>query len=541
MVRLFSADHKGVGQGTEWIRSFLEKKGLKGRELTRSVLAVEETIGDLAEHAEKGSRIRIRIRSLPGSISIDFSAPGEEYNFIEDNTPVPDALWVDPDTDVENTIRKRILQAYMGNLRYSSKNGINKVRMTVSRQTGPLYLTLGALAAAIVLGVLLSMTAPAAVTSALDSNLLTPIKTMYMNGLKMLAAPVVFFSIATCISQMGTPADLGRIGGKILGMYMLTTVLAVAVGIGVFLLFRPGDASAAQILGSGAVSAAAKTMDVSLKSRIVGIVPDNFLSPFLESDMLQLIFLAVLCGGALNRIGDYSRTLQEIFEALNELFMRITTVLMHTTPIAVFCSILSLIMKTGLSAIVSLLGMIGTFVFGLVCMLAIYSLFLLIAGINPLQFVRKYMPVMLQVFSLAASNAAIPLNLDFCKEKMGISPRVYTFSIPLGATINMDGMCVMLAVQALTLAKIYGVDVPAEMLLPLAVSIICLSIGSPGVPGAGLIMVSMLVIQLGVPVESVALVIGIGPLMGMFMSASNCLGDVVVTTVVAKTEKMISK
>lgn len=200
---------------------------------------------------------------------------------------------------------------------------------------------------------------------------------------------------------------------------------------------------------------------------------------------------------------------------------------------------LSIVLKIGPGSLLALMGMIGTFLFGLMCMAFFYCLILFLSGVNPLTFLKKYAPYMVQFFSLAASNAAIPLNMEFCNKKAHISPRIYSFSIPLGATINMDGMCILLAVQSLTLAKTYGVAIPFNMLLPLAVSIVLLSIGAPGVPGSGVIMMSMLVTQLGVPVESVALVIGIGPLVGMFINVTNCLGDVVATTIVAKSEKMI--
>ena len=214
---------------------------------------------------------------------------------------------------------------------------------------------------------------------------------------------------------------------------------------------------------------------------------------------------------------------------------------MKVTPIAVFCSILSLVLKTGASSLVSLLGIVGTFLFALACMALIYLLILLFAKINPLTFFRKYGPVMLEVFSIASSNAAIPMNMDACRDRLGVSQKIYSLSIPLGATLNMDGTCVLLGVQTLALAQICGVNVPAGMLISLAATIIILSLGAPGVPGAVVIMTSCLLTQLNVPLESVTLVMGIGPVLGMFICMSNCLGDAVVTTVVAKKEKQLDE
>ena len=160
----------------------------------------------------------------------------------------------------------------------------------------------------------------------------------------------------------------------------------------------------------------------------------------------------------------------------------------------------------------------------------------LLARLNPLPFLRKYAPVMVQVFSMASSNASIPVNMEACEKKLGISSRVFSLSIPLGATLNMDGTCIHLAVFALALAKVYGVPVSGGALLPMIVSIILLSMGAPGIPGSGLICLSVLLTQMNVPVEAIGLVMGIDSLIGMFRCMSNCLGDVAVTSIVAKSE-----
>jgi Na+/H+-dicarboxylate symporter len=181
--------------------------------------------------------------------------------------------------------------------------------------------------------------------------------------------------------------------------------------------------------------------------------------------------------------------------------------------------------------------MFGTFLFALACMMAIYCLMMLaLARLNPLPFLRKYAPVMVQVFSMASSNASIRVNMEACEKKLGISRRVFSLSIPLGATLNMDGACIHLAVFALALAKIYGVPISGATLLSIIVSIVVLSMGAPGIPGSGLICLSVLLTQMNVPVEAIGLIMGIDPLIGMFRCMSNCLGDVAVTSIVAKSE-----
>lgn len=220
--------------------------------------------------------------------------------------------------------------------------------------------------------------------------------------------------------------------------------------------------------------------------------------------------------------------------------MKITTLLIKLMPIAVLCSILSLILTTGVQTLLPVLRICACFLAGLVLMMAVYCLLLLLlAKLDPIPFVRKYGPVMAQVASTASSNAALPLNMNTCEKKLGISRRVYSLSLPLGATMNMDGTCVYLGVTALVLARLYGVEIMDTSLLPIAATIMLLSIGTQGVSGAGLVCLSVLLTQLNVPVEAVGLIMGIDPLLGMLRTMSNCLGDVAVSAIVAKSEDLL--
>ena len=540
VYRRFEADQRGIEDALSMVRSYFEQKEIAGRESTDVLLAAEEAITDLVLHSKCGSDLSVTFRFFLGTITVEFSAPGEEYDFGGSLIPDISDIWAMPESDAQEAFNQIILRNYQKLLKYKHRRGCNTIRLTVARQYRTIYLTIGALLAAVFIGAFLSVFGQADQISALDTLLLSPVTTMYLNALKMVAAPVVFFSIAGCLSRSSDPRGVGRIGGKVLCLYMLTTIIAVAVGIGIFLILRPGDPSALSGLTEDVSALTAKTFDISIKDVIVGIVPSDFITPFADSNMMQLIFMAILSGIAVGQIGGYSRRLQEMFEALEELFLKIAAVIIRVAPVAVFCFILSLILKIGAPVLLSVLGMFVTFLCGLACMIVIYGIILAFSGLNPLHFLQKYAPTMLQVFSIASSNASITVNIDACDKKLGISPRIYSLSIPLGATINMDGMCIILAVQALTVARIYGVDVSGGMLLGLAVSIIVMSIGAPGVPGSGIIIMSMLLTQIGVPAEGAALAMGIAPLGGMFICMCNCLGDVVITTVVAKTEKMIN-
>jgi Na+/H+-dicarboxylate symporter len=251
--------------------------------------------------------------------------------------------------------------------------------------------------------------------------------------------------------------------------------------------------------------------------------------------------MAVLCGAAVGMIGDFSKPLREFFEACNQLFLKITTVIVKAIPLAVLCSMTSLVMTTGNETLLSIMGFVGTFVLALVAMLGVYSLLVLIlARLDPIPLLKKHAPIMLTNFSLASSNAAMPFNITSCK-KLGVSSKVCSFSIPLGATVNMDGSCIYMAVAGLFLAHVFGVEINSSAMFSMVFSIIVLSIGAPGIPGAGLVCLSVLLTQLSVPAEALSLVMGIDSLMGMFRVAVNSTGDVAVSLIVAKTEGLLDK
>ncbi|MCR5789917.1 MAG: cation:dicarboxylase symporter family transporter [Lachnospiraceae bacterium] len=533
------ANDAGVGEIVSFVREHLGRNGIKGKELYREVLAVEEVTISLAKYTAAGESITVRVATFMGRVNIELMSKGDRYNPTDSMTEeLPsDAETAEAEFDM---IRRAILKSLADRIKYRYFRGTHRIYITGNmRKKTLLSVTLGTMALAIVIGLILTMAGSAQFNDILDDYILIPIRTMYLNALKMVVAPLVFFSIATCIARFSDMSELGRIGGRILFMYMVTTFIAVMTGIGAFYLFKPGSPIPTEAVLESAKELTSKTMDVSIKDMIVNIVPNDFVQPFVESNMIQLIFLAVLCGAGTGMIGRYSDSVRNGFEALNALFSKIMLLIINCMPVAIFASFCSMMLNMGVATIVSLLGIFATFLFALFCMMIIYCLLMLIlARLNPIPFLKKYSSTMIQVFSLASSNAAIPLNLNACKG-LGIASKLYSLSIPLGATLNMDGGCIYMAVFAFALAKTYGVDISAASVTALVMSIIILSVGAPGIPGSGLICLSVLLIQLGVPAEAVGLVMGIDSLVGMFRCMNNCTGDVAVSTIVAKWEGLL--
>jgi Na+/H+-dicarboxylate symporter len=531
-----------LGKALDYVEAELVNYKLNRRDRTMAMLTAEETIVCLMEHAPGDAEIELTFTKFLGNVTLCVRAPGEQFDLSESANLLTDVKADGLDTEMEHAIRGLVLRARGDTFRYKNKAHRNTIQIAIKRSDRmQLYLTLGALLASFILGTVFKAVLPSAVQSSLNANLLTPIKTMFLNALKMIIGPVVFFSIVSCLSQFDSLRDLGKIGAKVMGMYLFTTLLAVLVGLGTFFLVRPGDASLTAFVtdAANATIETASTTTISIRDTIVNIVPSNFVKPFLEADMLQIIFMAVLCGAAVGMIGDYSKPLRDFFEACNQLFLKITTIIVKVIPLAVLCSMTSLVMTTGNEMLLAIMSFVGTFVLALILMLGVYCLLVLVlARLNPIPLMKKHAPTMLTNFSLASSNAAMPFNIDSCK-RLGISSKVCSFSIPLGATVNMDGSCIYMAVAGLFLANVFGVKIDGAALFSMIFSIIVLSIGAPGIPGSGLVCLSVLLVQLGVPAEALSLVMGIDSILGMFRVAVNSTGDVAVSLIVAKTEHLV--
>lgn len=538
----FAADSRSFMEDSiQFIHTSLSEMGIAKKHVTRTELLAEEMIVQMMQHATADAVLYIRIRRFLGDTSVNFHMQGDEFNPFADTVETAHLTEKD-DKDMEEAIRSIVMRSFGENFKYRHINHVNWVRI-LSGQTDQsmLVLTMTALVLGLIFGTLAKLVFPEVLTTGLCTYLLTPVKTIFMNALKVIIAPVVFFSIVTCISQFNSILELGRLGAKVMGMYLLTTVIAVFLGISITLLVQPGEWAFAL---SGSVQTAAVTVDTSVDTSIlntiVNIVPSNFIAPFVQSDTLQIIFLAIVCGVAVGLIGKYSKTLKDLFEACNSLFLTITTMIARCIPAAVFCSVSLLVIELGGGSLLSVLGAGLTHVLITLCMLCVYGILVLVmARLNPLTFFRKNWEGMLTSFTLCSSSASMPTNLRTCTDKLGISPKVCNFSIPLGATVNMDGTCIYLCVMGLFLARAYGVSVPLSSLFSIAVTIVLLSLGAPGVPGSALVCMSVVLTALNVPVEAIGLIIAIDPLLDMFITMSNTTGDVMAALVVARTEKLL--
>ena len=527
-----------------FIEESLEALGTDRGLMIRTLLTAEEVIRTLAVQSTDEGRISVSVKRFLGDSEVIISSKGGEIELTGRVDGIPDDIEGMDDEEAELAIRSILLKSLGDRLRYSYRNGENRIRIqTGQTERSMLRLTIAALVAGIIAGLILRFAVPEFFADGLCDYLLGPVKTMFMNALRIVIAPVVFFSIVSCISQFRNITELGRIGAKVMGMYLLTTVAAVLISMGMSLLLRPGRFGFALRHGPDAAGVDINTdVDTSLLNTIINIVPSNFVKPFLEADTIQIIFLAVLCGIAVGSLGEYTPVLKDFFEACNSLFLTITTMISRFIPAAVFCSVVLMLVQMGSDSVISLLGMIGTYLLCVACMMMTYGILILVLGrLDPLVFFKKNREGMLTGFTLSSSSAAMPVNMRTCTEKLGISPKVCNFSIPLGATVNMDGMCITLTVAGLFMARAYGISVHGSMYVSLLLTIVLLSLGAPGVPGSGLVCLGVVLGSLGVPIEAIGLIIGIYPFIDMINTVSNTTGDVAAAVIVAGSEGLLDR
>ena len=355
----------------------------------------------------------------------------------------------------------------------------------------------------------------------------------FVASLKLLVVPLVFVSLACGASNLSDGSSLGRIGIKTVGLYLFTTAIAITLALTVANIVDPGMGMA---LSTDAVFVAKESPP--LKDVIVAIVPTNPVKAMAEGNMLQVIVFAILVGVAIAKSGPSGQRVRETLNDWNDVIMRLIMMLMAIAPLGVFCLMLTLFSNMGFSAITDLIKYFLTVTGVLVLhFLLTYSMMVrFVANLNPIVFYRDFYPVMAYAFSTSSSNATLPITLETVEHRLGVKNEVASFTVPLGATINMDGTAIMQGVATVFIAQAYNIDISMTGYLMVVVTATLASIGTAGVPGVGLITLALVLQQVGLPVEGIALIIGVDRLLDMMRTAVNVCGDAAVATIVAKSE-----
>jgi len=395
-----------------------------------------------------------------------------------------------------------------------------------------------AMISGLILGILLNLVFKdnALVQTYLIDGLLKTIGDIFVAALKMLVVPLVFVSLIGGVTALGDVSNLGRIGLKTLALYIMTTAIAISIALVLAISFAPG--SGYQLDSSTEISFEAQSAP-PLSQVIIDMVPSNPIQAMSEGNMLQIIIFALLFGLAINLAGSKGKHVLNFFEDLNEVIMQMVYLVMKLAPIGIFCLITKTFSSQGADILLPLLGYFLVMVLALFghAILTFGTLLSVFARINPIRFFKKMRPAILFAFSTASSSATLPITLDTVKNRIGAKNEVASFTVPLGATINMDGTAIMQGVATVFIANVYQIDLGLADYLTVLLTATLASIGTAGVPGVGLIMLAMVLGQVGLPVEGIALIIGVDRILDMIRTAVNVTGDATVTCMIAKSEK----
>jgi len=362
---------------------------------------------------------------------------------------------------------------------------------------------------------------------------------LFIDLLKMLVVPIVFVSLVCGTGNLGSLDKLGRMGLKTLFWFILTTVIAIIIGLLGATLFH---------IGTGAHLAFAHSFHhvatpPTLRQTIISLIPSNPISAMAEGNLLQIIIFALLLGVAISLTGRAGAKIADAFNSLNVILMKLIELVMLVAPYGVFFLIAEAFAKIGFGLITDLLVYCLVILLSLILQVfGVYSILLgLVARLNPLHFFKKMYPAMLFGFSTSSSNASIPIVLETTEKKLGAHNSVASFVIPLGATINMDGTAIMQGVATVFIAHIYHVPLTLPAYFAVIATATLASIGTAGVPGVGVITLAMVLQQVGLPVEGIGLIIGVDRLMDMLRTVANITGDAVTACLVSKSEKEFDK
>ncbi|MCU6693422.1 Glutamate-aspartate carrier protein [uncultured Blautia sp.] len=363
----------------------------------------------------------------------------------------------------------------------------------------------------------------------------------FIRLMQMLVVPLVFCSLICGSMAIGDTKTLGKVGVKTIGFYLVTTALAVCVALGSALLINPGRGLDMDAVQKGTVSST--TEATSLVDTLLNIIPKNPIQSMANGDMLPIIVFALFVGIMLAKLGTRGSVVANFFSQFNDVMMEMTMAIMKIAPIGVFCLIARTFATVGFSAFAPMLKYMGnvTLALAIQCLIVYQILLFVFTRLNPLKFIKKFLPVMGFAFSTATSNATIPMSIDTLSKKMGVSKQISSFTIPLGATINMDGTSIMQGVAVVFIAQAYGIPLTMGNLATVVVTATLASIGTAGVPSVGLVTLAMVLNSVGLPTEGIALIMGIDRILDMIRTAVNITGDAVCTTIVCHQEGSLNR
>lgn len=369
-------------------------------------------------------------------------------------------------------------------------------------------------------------------------NYIKPIGTVFINLIKMVVVPLIFFSLVAGITSMTDAAAFKRIGVKSVGAYLMTGAFAVMIGLAFGTLLHPGMGADLTVLQAHAAGeAAAKPQEFSLIQLFINMIPTNVVKAMAEDQILQVVVFAVFVGVTLNKIGDRTRNLVELFHSAAELVFKLIDMIVRFSPYGVFALIAWAVGTQGMEILIALVKLVGAVLAALFTQYLLFGVMIIVFGrMSPLPFYRKILEPQLLAFSTSSSKATLATAMRVVHEDMGVSRSTTSFVLPLGTSINMDGTAIYLGICALFFSQAYGVPLDFNHYVILVLTATLGSIGAAGIPGGSLIMMGMVLTSVGLPLEGIAIIAGVDRILDMLRTTVNITGDSLITMLVDKSE-----
>lgn len=371
-------------------------------------------------------------------------------------------------------------------------------------------------------------------------EVIEPIGELFLRLIKFIIVPLIVTTLIVGVASTGDPKSLGRVGGKTIIYYLLTTAIAIVIGLAFAYLISPGKGLSIDVEAAEAVEV---NESEGVVQTLLNIVPTNPFESLMEGNVLQIIFFAIFVGLAITFIGKKAEPVQRFFESFSEIMFTITGIIMRFAPIGILGLVAPIVGQYGAQVLLPLVKIIiAVAIACIVHALVVYSVSVkTFANINPLTFFKGIGPAAVVAFSTASSAATLPVTLKNTQENLGVSNKISSFVLPLGATVNMDGTAIYQGIAVVFIAQFYGLELSFLQLMTVVLTTVLASIGTAGVPGAGMIMLAMVLSAIGLPLEGIALIAGVDRILDMFRTVVNIVGDASCAVFVAGTEDEIDR
>ena len=527
MANCFTLNRENLSDAQSEIEQQLSQLKIERKDILRTQLLVEEIFLRMVNNADvEQATIRV-VKNFFGNVQVKMSATGTPYD------PLVEVF--DIDEDDEEYYRKLILKANRQKMSWLHEKNRNVVTINVQSETNlQMKLTLGGMFGGLICGVFMKEIFSTETIKLFNDSLITPLNTMFLDALGLVIAPVIFFSVLCGVNGMGAGAGIGRVGSKLIGLYTSTSVIASIVGL---FIAKSFFSSGVPQVGTIVAAQSSEAYEFSMTKFIVDIIPSNMVSPIADRNLLQVIFIAVFFGLALNALGNKAKLLQDFANVCNEFFTKLVGMIVFFVPMIAFFAMMQLASDTDFAMILTM----GKLVVGLlICSVAIllmYAILIRFVGkISPMPFLKKIPSLWAIPFATSSSAVTMPFTMNFCTKKLGVAEKISSFSIPIGTTVNMNGGCYYLPIVVIMFLKMYDVEVDLNAIIIILTMTLSLSVAGPAVPNASVIGILTITSTFGVPNDIAGLLFCISTVCERIVTCFNVTGDVASAVVLSRLE-----